>query len=90
MGLIDKTPKVAGMESAHKSCTPVSTTSVGADRDGDPFDELWEYATVVGMLMYLAANTRPDIVYAVHQAARYRHAPKASHAIAVKQILRYL
>jgi hypothetical protein len=89
-GLIDNTLKKAGMESAHKACTPASTTPVGADRDGDPFDELWEYATVVGMLMYLAANTRPDIAYAVHQAARYTHAPKASHAVAVKRILRYL
>jgi hypothetical protein len=42
------------------------------------------------MLMYLAANTRPDIAYAVHQATRYTHAPKASHAAAVKRILRYL
>jgi hypothetical protein len=89
-GLIDKTLKTAGMESTHKACTPASTTPVGADRDGDPFDELWEYATVVSMLMYLAANTRPDIAYAVHQAARYTHAPKASHAVAVKRILRYL
>jgi hypothetical protein len=28
------------------------------------------------MLMYLAANTRPDIAYAVHQAARHTHAPR--------------
>jgi hypothetical protein len=88
--LIDKTLKAAGMENAHKACTIASTTPVGADRDGDPFHELWEYATVVGMIMYLASNTRPDIAYAVHQAARYTHAPKASRAVAVKQILRYL
>jgi hypothetical protein len=42
------------------------------------------------MLMYLAANTRPDIAYAVHQAVRHTHAPRASHAVAVKRILRYL
>ena len=42
------------------------------------------------MLMYLAANTRPDIAFAVHQAARFSHAPRQSHAIAVKRILRYL
>jgi hypothetical protein len=42
------------------------------------------------MLMYLAANTRPDIAYAVHQAARHTPAPKASHSVAIKRILRYL
>jgi hypothetical protein len=42
------------------------------------------------MLMYLTANMRPDIAYAVHQAARYTHAPKAIHAVAVKRILQYL
>jgi hypothetical protein len=42
------------------------------------------------MLMYLAANTRPDIAYAVHQASWYTHAPRASHAVAVKRILCYL
>jgi hypothetical protein len=40
--------------------------------------------------MYLASNTRPDISYAVHQAARYSHGTRNSHAIAVKSILRYL
>ena len=40
--------------------------------------------------MYLANNTRPDIAYATHQCARYTHAPKESHALAVKRIVRYL
>jgi hypothetical protein len=89
-GLIEKTLKAAGMEDAHRVFTPASTTHIGADRDGALFNEDWEYATVVGMLMYLAANNRPDIAYAVHQAARHTHAPRASHAVAVKRILRYL
>jgi len=40
--------------------------------------------------MFLSANTRPDIAYAVHQAARFTHFLRASHAAAVKRILRYL
>jgi hypothetical protein len=40
--------------------------------------------------MYLSANTRWDLAYAVHQAARHMYAPRASHAAAVKRILRYL
>jgi hypothetical protein len=42
------------------------------------------------MLMFLSANTRPDIAFAVHQAAHFSHSPRASHAFAVKRILRYL
>jgi hypothetical protein len=40
--------------------------------------------------MFLSANTRPDIAFAVHQAARFSHYPRQSHAIAVKRILQYL
>jgi hypothetical protein len=40
--------------------------------------------------MFLANNSRPDIAYAVHQCARFTHCPRASHAIGVKRILRYL
>jgi hypothetical protein len=53
-------------------------------------NESWNYASVVGMLMYLAANSRPEIAFAVHQCARFTHSPKQSHAKAVKQIVRYL
>jgi hypothetical protein len=62
---------------------------VGAGIDGESFNDTWTYASVVGMLMYLASNTRPDISYAVHKAARYSHGTRNSHALAVKRILRY-
>ena len=44
----------------------------------------------VGMLMYLAGNAHPEIQYAVHQCARFTHAPRQSHAVAVKSIAHYL
>jgi hypothetical protein len=89
-GLIDKVLKTSGMEDYNRCCTPAATTPSGADTEGDAFIESWGYACVVGMLMYLAANTRPDISYAVHQVARHTHAHRGSHAVAVKRILRYL
>ena len=42
------------------------------------------------MLLYISSNTRPDIQFAVHQVARFTHAPKKSHGQAVKRIVRYL
>jgi hypothetical protein len=38
----------------------------------------------------LESNTRPDIDNAVHEAARYSHGTKNSHALAVKRNLKYL
>ena len=73
-----------------KITTPATTTPLGMDLNGDPFKEKWDYACIIGMLMYLSANTRADISYAVHQAARFTHKPCNSHAVAIKRILRYL
>ena len=89
-GLTEKVISEAKLESANSAVTPVSTTPIGSDKDGAPFQEEWDYATVIGMLMYLAQNSRPDISYAVHSCARFTHCPKQSHATAVKRIIRYL
>jgi hypothetical protein len=52
--------------------------------------EAWNYRSIIGMLLYLSTNTRPDIAFAVSQAARFSNNPKQSHATAVKTIVRYL
>jgi hypothetical protein len=61
-----------------------------ADSNGLDRQELWNYRSVIGKLIYLASSTRPDISFAVHQCARYSINPKASHEAAVKRIGRYL
>ena len=48
------------------------------------------YASVVGMMLYLCGHSRPDISFAVHQCARYTFAPKRSHEKALIRIGRYL
>ena len=89
-GLIDKVLKAIGGERLNGCDTPATPVPLVADTHGEPFSETWDYASVVGMLMYLAQNSRPDLAYAVHSAARFTHAPRASHAAAVKRIARYL
>ena len=88
--LIERCIEAVNMKDANLAKTPAQTTPVGQDTEGAPFQETWEYASVVGMLMYLANNTRPDIAYATHQCARFTHKPRASHALAIKRIVRYL
>jgi hypothetical protein len=89
-GLIAKTLATANMSDCNGVDTPTGPSPVGSDKDGPTFSEPWKYRTVIGMLMFLSANTRPDIAYAVHPAARFSHDPRHSHSIAVKRILRYL
>ena len=48
--------------------------------------ENWGYVSAVGMLMYLLGNAYQEIQFAVHQFARFTHAPRHSHSMAVKQI----
>ena len=44
----------------------------------------------MGSVLYLSGWTRPDIVYAVSNVARFCSRPKMEYWIAVKQIFRYI
>ena len=63
---------------------------LGSDPEGSPVKETWKYSSVVGRLLYLSTNTRPEIAFAVSQVAQFNSNPKQSHASAVKMIIRYL
>ena len=89
-GLIQKVIAATGMEDCNPNWTPASTTALGSDPEGEPMTDAWNYRSVVGMLLYLTTNTRPDIAFAVSQVARFSHDPKKSHATALKTIVRYL
>jgi hypothetical protein len=71
--------------------TPASMTK-GLCRhlDSEPFDQHFQYRSVIGKLNYLEKSTRPDIAFAVHQCARFSADPKVEHGKAVKWIGRYL
>ena len=89
-GLIQKIRDATGMSESNYNWTPASQVALGIDPDGPPMQETWSYRSVVGMLLYLSTNTRPDIAFAVSQVARFGHNPKKSHASAIKTIVRYL
>ena len=90
LGLIKKFLECVQMVDCNPSPTPCTVQPLGTDANGKRFSETWEYASAVGMLMYLAGNAYPEIQYAVHQCARFTHAPRQSHAVAVKRIAHYL
>jgi hypothetical protein len=78
-GLIDRVLKIMGLEDSHDKSMPSEVKALRKDEDGEPCSEPWSYASVVGMLMYLASNSRPDIAYAVHSCARFTHCLKRVH-----------
>ena len=90
MGLISKIIEATGMTNCNPNRLPASREALGIDPNGEAMNEDWNYASVVGMLLYLSTNTRPDIAFAVSQIARFTHNPKQSHATAVKIIIRHL
>ena len=57
------------MADCNGSTTPATIEPLHTDKHGAPFDEPWQYDSIIGMLMYLTSNTHPYTAYAVHQAA---------------------
>ena len=77
-------------ESKASPVPALTSVVLHADLEGEPFDNHFNYRSVVGKLYYLTKSTRPDIEFAVHQCSRFMANPKQSHAKAVKHIGRYL
>ena len=69
--------------------TPASGPLV-MDKDGDPPNGIYNYATVVGMLAYLTGHSRPELAFATSQVARFVHCPRRSHEEALERIGQYL
>ena len=56
-GLIEKVLIASGMNDCNPNSTPSGLEPLGPDKDGEDMDESWEYASIIGMLMYIANNT---------------------------------
>jgi hypothetical protein len=90
-GLTKRIIMALGLDSKMSTAvdTPAETAALGRDVDGPPASGIINYASVVGMLLYLG-HSRPDISFATHQCARYTHSPRKVHETALVRIGRYL
>ena len=70
--------------------TPAERQPLIKDENGPPRQDSFNYASVVGMLLYLSGHTRPDLTYSVSQVARFMFTPNHRHEVAIKMIGRYL
>ena len=91
-GLIDRILKALSLDNDQVTTRlePAGRKPLGKDEEGPPRKETWSYPSLIGMMLYLASNSRPDIAFAVHQCARFNHCPRLCHEVAVKRIARYL
>ena len=89
VGLTDRIIEALGVQNMEPVDVP-ATHILGKDQDGDPADCSFNYASVIGMLWYLYGHSRPDLGFAVSQAARFAFDPKRSHELALIQIGQYL
>ena len=89
-GLINKILETTGYNTLSTTVkTPAKEVPLDLDANGKPFDGNYDYASVVGMCLYVV-NTRPDIQFAVHSCCRFVHSPHKSHDNAIKRLCRYL
>jgi hypothetical protein len=76
-------------DSASTKVTPVAEI-LGAHKASAPFEDSYNYRSVIGKIMYLSSNTRLEISLANHQCARFSNDPRTPHGVALKRIGRYL
>ena len=88
-GLISRIIEALHIEDLPALDVPADTC-LGKDEFGDPAQCTFNYASVIGMMWYLYGHSRPDLGFAVSQAARFAFAPKRSHELALIQIGQYL
>ena len=59
--------------------TPLSTDVILEEFDENEPNGVWPFSELVGSLMWLANQTRPDISNAVRAVARFADTPKLKH-----------
>ena len=89
-GLTTRIVEALGLADSNPKDTPAVHGTLPKDKNGEDCKADFNYASVLGMLLYLQGHTRPDISFAVNQCARYAFRPKSSHKEAMKRIGRYL
>ena len=88
-GLIDRILQALDVEKLPAVDTPADAV-LGKDEFGEPANCSFSYPSVIGMLWCLCGHSRPDLGFAVSQAARFSFNTKRSHELALIRIGQYL
>lgn len=79
-----------GMTDCKAVRSPMEVNTRLSRHDGVLVDPDTPYAELVGSLLYLTVNTRPDLAFAAGVLSRFVSAPTDVHWKAAKRVLRYI
>lgn len=83
-----------GLQDAKSSLTPMAENALAAfdkeSAEDATGDTKFPFAQLIGELLWLAINARPDIAFAVQVLSRSIKDPKICHWTAAKRVVRYL
>ncbi len=89
--LIDSIIADVGVNDSKTKLVPAkSSLQLHAFKDEPEYDLNFKYMSAVGKLNYLAQTTCPDIMYAMHQIAKYSSDPRKLHGKAILYLVCYL
>nr|GEW51696.1 putative ribonuclease H-like domain-containing protein [Tanacetum cinerariifolium] len=77
------------LDNSKLASTPFEPQKIRERKVPDETISVHLYRSMIGCLMYLT-TTRPDIMFAVCDAARHQVTPKTSNLLSVKRIFKYL
>ena len=86
---VDKVLEKFRMEDCRGVKCPFSDNKLTKAEDEEDADEE-KYRSIVGSIACLMVCTRPDLACSVTKLSRHLNAPKSSHMIAAKRVLRYI
>ena len=79
------------MDQCKPSRTPTDLNlQIQTTQNGDEEVDKMIYISLVGSLLYLARQTRPEIMFTVNILSRHMNAPTSQHWMCGKQIFQYL
>ncbi|XP_062557350.1 uncharacterized protein LOC134222225 [Armigeres subalbatus] len=87
-GLIEK----FGMKDCNPAKTPMDPSYMKLDNSSNskPFADITRYRSLVGALLYVAVNARPDVAVSVSSLGRKVSSPTEMDWTAAKRVVRYL
>jgi hypothetical protein len=88
--VLDMLTRLQMADDCRPACTPIHVGLKLSRYDGELLPPDHQYQALVGSLIYLAVNTRPDISHADGIFSRFMAYPTTSHWEAAKHVLRCL
>lgn len=89
--LIKRVMELVGLSEETNPVATPAVAALGKDLEMPAHDQdRFLYRSAIGMINFLVQNTRPDMTFACHQAARFSNDPRRSHTTAVVRMGKYL